>query len=83
MEEGYKVTSILVKDAKDVKDISSILNKYEEDIDVKKGRYVIDGKSIVGLLMFIGMVVDIVLLNKNKSVAEKMRKDLKPWRVEG
>ena len=66
MGEGYKVTSILVKDAKDVKDISSILNKYEEDIDVKKGRYVIDGKSIVGLLMFIGMVVDIVLLNKNK-----------------
>lgn len=83
MGEGYKVTSILVKDAKDVKDISSILNKYEEDIDVKKGRYVIDGKSIVGLLMFIGMVVDIVLLNKNKSVAEKMRKDLTPWRVEG
>ena len=83
MGEGYKVTSILVKDAKDVKDISSILNKYEEDIDVKKGRYVIDGKSIVGLLMFIGMIVDIVLLNKNKSVAEKMRKDLTPWRVEG
>ena len=82
MGEGYKVTSILVKDAKDVKDISSILNKYEEDIDVKKGRYVIDGKSIVGLLMFIGMTVDVVLLNKNKSVAEKMKKDLKPWRVD-
>ena len=82
MGEGYKVTSILVKDAKDVKDISSILNKYEEDIDVKKGRYVIDGKAIVGLLMFIGMTVDVVLLNKNKSVAEKMKKDLKPWRVD-
>lgn len=83
MGEGYKVTTILVKDAKDVRDISSILNSYDEDIDVKKGRYVIDGKSIIGLLMFIGMVVDVVLLNKNKSVAEKMRKDLTPWRVEG
>ena len=81
MEEGYKVATILVKDAKDVRDISSILNSYDEDIDIKKGRYVIDGKSIIGLLMFVGMVVDIVLLNKNKSVAEKMRKDLKPWRV--
>ena len=81
MEEGYKVATILVKDAKDVRDISSILNSYDEDIDVKKGRYVIDGKSIIGLLMFTGMVVDVVLLNKNKSVAEKMKKYLKPWRV--
>ena len=81
MGEGYKVTTILVKDAKDVRDISSILNSYDEDIDIKKGRYVIDGKSIVGLLMFTGMVVDVVLLKKNESVAEKMKKDLKPWRV--
>lgn len=78
------VCKILLNTPKDVEKIWSILNKYAEDIDVSSGRYTIDGKSVMGLMMFIGSPVDVDLPGyPADTVLELMREDLQPWEYEG
>jgi len=44
-----KPVSIMLKSINDVKDFVNIVNKYEYDVDLTSGRYVIDAKSIMGI----------------------------------
>ena len=80
IEKEY-VTTIYIRDGRDVKNISNILNKFPDDIDVRKGRYMIDGKSVIGLLMFSGSFVDVYLPNYKKSTADSLIEELAEWRV--
>jgi phosphocarrier protein HPr len=41
--------NIMIKSINDVKDFVNIVNKYEVDIDLTSGRYVVDAKSIMGI----------------------------------
>lgn len=41
--------SIILKEIDDVKEFINLASKSEYDIDVYGGRYVVDGKSIMGL----------------------------------
>jgi phosphotransferase system HPr-like phosphotransfer protein len=44
-----KTFNILLKSINDVKDFVNISNRYEFDIDLTSGRYVVDAKSIMGI----------------------------------
>jgi phosphocarrier protein HPr len=41
--------NISLKSINDVKDFVNIVNKYDVDIDLTSGRYVVDAKSIMGI----------------------------------
>jgi phosphocarrier protein HPr len=44
-----KSFNIMLKTINDVKDFVNIANKYDFDIDLTSGRYVVDAKSIMGI----------------------------------
>jgi len=44
-----KSFNILLKSINDVKDFVNAANKYDFDIDLTSGRYVVDAKSIMGI----------------------------------
>lgn len=44
-----KSFNITLKSITDVKDFVNIVNKYDFDIDLTSGRYVVDAKSIMGI----------------------------------
>jgi len=44
-----KTFTILLKSINDVKDFVNIVNKYDFDIDLTSGRYIVDAKSIMGI----------------------------------
>ena len=44
-----KTFNVLLRSINDVKDFVNISNKYDFDIDLTSGRYVVDAKSIMGI----------------------------------
>ena len=44
-----KTFNILLKSINDVKDFVNVANKYEFDVDLTSGLYVVDAKSIMGI----------------------------------
>jgi phosphocarrier protein HPr len=44
-----KSFNISLKSINDVKDFVNLVNKYEFDVDLASGRYVVDAKSIMGI----------------------------------
>jgi len=44
-----KTFNILLKSINDVKDFVNVSNKYDFDIDLTSGRYIVDAKSIMGI----------------------------------
>lgn len=60
----------------DVEELVCICRRYAEDIDIIRGHYVVDGKSLLGVMSFIGQYVEIKVNTENKEVAEKLRNEL-------
>lgn len=44
-----KSFNIMLKSITDVKDFVNIVNRYDFDVDLSSGRYVVDAKSIMGI----------------------------------
>jgi len=44
-----KSFNIMLRSINDVKDFVNIVNKYDFDVDLSSGRYVVDAKSIMGI----------------------------------
>jgi phosphocarrier protein HPr len=44
-----KSFNIILKSINDVKDFVNIVNKYDFDVDLSSGRYIVDAKSIMGI----------------------------------
>jgi len=44
-----KTFNIMLKSINDVKEFVNIVNRYEFDVDMTSGRYVVDAKSIMGI----------------------------------
>lgn len=44
-----KAFNIALKSINDVKDFVNTVNKYDFDVDLTSGRYVVDAKSIMGI----------------------------------
>lgn len=41
--------NVLLNSINDIKDFVNIINKYDFDVDLTSGRYVVDAKSIMGI----------------------------------
>lgn len=44
-----KAFNIMLRSINDVKDFVNVVNKYDFDVDLTSGRYVVDAKSIMGI----------------------------------
>ena len=60
-----KSFNILLKSINDVKDFVNISNKYDFEIDLTSGRYIVDAKSIMGIFS----------LDLSKSIKVEVRSD--------
>ena len=57
------------------------IDKYDYDIDAVCGRYVIDAKSIMGLLSLgIPKEVNVIIHTNNKDVISNFEDDILPWK---
>lgn len=62
------------------KQLNAIALNYEEDIDIIKGRYVIDAKSILGIFSLdISKPVKIKIHSDDLSVLDKFYQDIKDF----
>lgn len=60
-----------------------VCEKFDEDIDYRHGRYVIDAKSIMGILSTtIGDIALVNILTENNEVKEEFKEKIKLWVVE-
>ena len=63
----------------DIKELVKITNKYDYDIDLQSGRYVIDAKSILGI--FCLDLSKPVQVNIHCEDCEDLIKDLEPYKA--
>jgi phosphocarrier protein HPr len=48
-EINMETFNLMLSSINDVKDFVNIVNKYDFDVDLTSGRYVVDAKSIMGI----------------------------------
>lgn len=58
--------------------------EFEEDVDLIYGRYIIDAKSLMGVLSITpDHICQVEIHTANNEVAEKFRRDMSLWIMEG
>lgn len=73
---------ILINTFSDVNNFCKICSKYESDIDVKSSRYVIDGKSIMGLFsLALNDPVEVNINTENENEKECFYKEIEKYHV--
>ena len=66
----------------DVKEFVNICSKYNVDIDVKHGKFAVDGKSILGIFSLNLMdKLDVYILTQDERVIGDFRKKISKWNV--
>lgn len=67
----------------DVKNFVEVCEKYKGcSIDVKQGRWVVDGKSILGIFSLnLTEILTVAVDYKNKESQKIFYKDIKKWKV--
>lgn len=74
---------IRLNSSADATTVVSIANKFKDcDIDGKFGRYIIDLKSILGVLSFeLPKTIDVVIQSDDSELIEDLEHQLGLWRV--
>ena len=77
------LTTIKMMNENDLKDICSIMARQPFDVDATVGRYVLDAKSMMGLLT-LGFATDINICphTDDPDQLSQLRKDLEQWQVD-
>lgn len=65
------MTSFRLDTFKRAEQLVELCKKYDDDIDVVWQRYIIDGKSILGVTSLVGKVVTVEILTDDATVKEK------------
>ena len=79
-----KTMTIRLNTIDDANNFVKVIDKYEYDIDAVYGRYVIDAKSIIGLLSLgIPKKINIVIHSNNSNIIKQITSDISEWIVEG
>jgi len=69
--------NIMLGSINDVKNFVNIVSKYDFDIDLTSGRYVVDAKSIMGIFSLdLSKPITVDVHNEN---GEKLVEELKPF----
>ena len=76
-----QVFNIMLNSINDVKEFVNIVSKYDFDIDLTSGRYVVDAKSIMGIFC-LNLSKPIKLEAKCGDQEDKFMSDLKRFIVE-
>lgn len=76
---------IKINDVNEALKFSRIAEKFSEDIDVTDGRYIVNGKSHVGLLMIIasGKPLDAKIITEDMGVWATFRNQIEEFLVTG
>lgn len=75
-----KTFNIMLKSINDVKDFVNIVNKYDFDVDLSSGRYIVDAKSIMGIFS-----LDLskpIKVEAHSDDVEEFMKEVKPFIVD-
>ena len=76
-----KVCTIKLLNDKDVSEVCGIINTYSFDVDATFGRYLLDAKSIMGLLTLgFGKDIDIIAHTEDLYEIEALCQSLARWR---
>lgn len=75
---------IELKTIQDVKDFVEISSKnYDSEIDVRQGRHVVDGKSILGIFSLnLLEPVRVIIDSKNDNLKIAFYNNIEKWKVE-
>ena len=75
---------IRLNNSADATTVVSIANKFKDcDIDGKFGRYIIDMKSILGVLSFeLPKTIEVVIQSDDSKLIEELEHQLGFWRVQ-
>ena len=76
-----KCCTIRMKNDEDVSLVCSITNTYYCDVDAVCGRYTVDAKSLMGLMMLMNKDVDIVIHTEVYRIQEELHSELEDWIV--
>ena len=83
LKELMTEKTILIGSIENGKKLSKIANKFEQDIDIVTGRYIIDAKSILGIFSLnLWNPVTIVLHSDDQEVVKSFISELKDFIVE-
>lgn len=75
-----KITVVL-NDFNIIKKFSSEISKFESDIDLVKGRYVIDAKSTIGIFTLdLSMPVDVVIHSDNEDEIKRFNEVMEEFK---
>jgi len=83
LKETMTEKTILIGSIEKGKELSKIANKFEQDIDIVTGRYIIDAKSILGIFSLnLWSPVTIILHSSDETVIKSFVAELKDFIVE-
>lgn len=73
---------IKLKTIDDVKEFVNICSKYDVDIDVKQGKFTVDGKSILGIFS-LSLIegLSVYILTPDEKIAEDFKRKIFKWNV--
>ncbi len=72
-----KTFNVLLSSINDVKNFVNIVSKYDYDIDLTSGRYVVDAKSIMGIFSLdLSKPIKVEIHNDD---CDKLANELKPY----
>ena len=75
-----KTFDLLLSSINDVKDFVNIVSKYDFDVDLTSGRYVVDAKSIMGIFSLdISKPIDLNIHNADN--LDEIMEQLQPYLV--
>lgn len=74
-----KTLNILLNSMNDVRIFVNIVNKYEFDVDLTSGRYVVDAKSILGIYSLDLSKAIVVNIHADDDAAQKFIDEIKDF----
>ena len=72
-----KTVDIKLSSIEDVRNFVNIVAKYDMDIDLASGRYIVDAKSIMGIFSL--DLMKPIQLTAHSDDADKLLEDIKPY----
>ena len=72
-----KTVDIKLSSIEDVRNFVNIVTKYDMDIDLASGRYIVDAKSIMGIFSL--DLMKPIQLTAHSDDADKLLEDIKPY----
>lgn len=72
--------TVVLNDYKNAKKFNEVANTFDSDVDVLRGRYIIDGKSLMGLFtMDLSQPINVELYSDDKEEINRFNEAMKEF----